>query len=269
MPIQSINPANGTLLRSFTPLTQRGAAGQDRARRRGLRGTYADVPLSHRALCMRKLASLLEQETAELAALITAEMGKPIVPRAPRSSSAQPSAITTPTTPPVSSPRSRVDIGSTTPAFAGTRSESSSRHALELPFLAGLSLPRSRVDGRQRRPAQARLQRPPVRACHRSPGPPRRLSPRHLPDAAHRGQPGRDGARRRARSRSHRHRKRNRRPRHRRTGGMAHQEVRPRTRRQRSLHRDALGRPRRSPSTPPCAHAASTAASPASPPSAF
>ena len=39
---------------------------------------YAEVPLSHRALCMRKLADLLEQETADLAALITAEMGKPI-----------------------------------------------------------------------------------------------------------------------------------------------------------------------------------------------
>jgi succinate-semialdehyde dehydrogenase/glutarate-semialdehyde dehydrogenase len=37
------------------------------------------VPLSHRALCMRKLAHLLEQETADLAALITAEMGKPVV----------------------------------------------------------------------------------------------------------------------------------------------------------------------------------------------
>jgi succinate-semialdehyde dehydrogenase/glutarate-semialdehyde dehydrogenase len=36
------------------------------------------VPLGHRTLCMRKLAHLLEQETADLAALITAEMGKPV-----------------------------------------------------------------------------------------------------------------------------------------------------------------------------------------------
>jgi succinate-semialdehyde dehydrogenase/glutarate-semialdehyde dehydrogenase len=77
MPIQSVNPATGALLRSFTPLTDEalfekiGTADIAFAR-------YADVPLSHRALCMRKLAHLLETETDELATLITAEMGKPI-----------------------------------------------------------------------------------------------------------------------------------------------------------------------------------------------
>jgi succinate-semialdehyde dehydrogenase/glutarate-semialdehyde dehydrogenase len=40
---------------------------------------HANVALSHRALCMRKLANLLETETGELAALITAEMGKPVL----------------------------------------------------------------------------------------------------------------------------------------------------------------------------------------------
>jgi succinate-semialdehyde dehydrogenase / glutarate-semialdehyde dehydrogenase len=77
MPIQSINPANGALLRQFTPLSEDALA-----RKIALAdiafASYADVPLSHRALCMRKLAALLEQETTELAALITAEMGKPI-----------------------------------------------------------------------------------------------------------------------------------------------------------------------------------------------
>jgi len=77
MPIQSINPANGTLLRQFTPLSEEALA-----RKIALADiafvSYADVPLSHRALCMRKLATLLEQESAELAALITGEMGKPI-----------------------------------------------------------------------------------------------------------------------------------------------------------------------------------------------
>jgi succinate-semialdehyde dehydrogenase / glutarate-semialdehyde dehydrogenase len=77
MPIQSINPANGELLRSFTPLTDEGLL-----QKIGLAETafahHGEVPLSHRALCMRKLAHLLEHETDELAALITAEMGKPI-----------------------------------------------------------------------------------------------------------------------------------------------------------------------------------------------
>jgi succinate-semialdehyde dehydrogenase/glutarate-semialdehyde dehydrogenase len=78
MPIQSVNPANGVLLRSFTPLTSEALL-----EKIALAGTafaeYASVPLSHRELCMRKLADLLVSETDELAALITAEMGKPVV----------------------------------------------------------------------------------------------------------------------------------------------------------------------------------------------
>jgi succinate-semialdehyde dehydrogenase/glutarate-semialdehyde dehydrogenase len=77
MPIQSLNPANGVLLRSFTPLT-----GEALLQKIGLAeiafAQYADVPLTHRALCMRKLAQLLEHETDDLAALITTEMGKPV-----------------------------------------------------------------------------------------------------------------------------------------------------------------------------------------------
>jgi succinate-semialdehyde dehydrogenase/glutarate-semialdehyde dehydrogenase len=63
MPIQSINPANGNLLRQFTPLTQQ-ALERKIALAQTAFAAYADVPLSHRALCMRKLATLLEQETA-------------------------------------------------------------------------------------------------------------------------------------------------------------------------------------------------------------
>jgi succinate-semialdehyde dehydrogenase/glutarate-semialdehyde dehydrogenase len=78
MPIQSINPANGNLLRQFYPLNAEALQ-----RKIGLAdiafAQFADVPLSHRALCMRKLAHMLEQETDDLAALITTEMGKPIV----------------------------------------------------------------------------------------------------------------------------------------------------------------------------------------------
>jgi succinate-semialdehyde dehydrogenase/glutarate-semialdehyde dehydrogenase len=77
MPIQSINPANGSLLQQFTPISEEAILRKIGFAEVALRD-YANVPLSHRALCMRKLASLLEQETAELAALITTEMGKPI-----------------------------------------------------------------------------------------------------------------------------------------------------------------------------------------------
>lgn len=77
MPIQSINPANGVLLHSFTPLTSDGLLEKIGIARSAF-FEYVSVPLPHRALCMRKLAQLLESETDELAALITAEMGKPI-----------------------------------------------------------------------------------------------------------------------------------------------------------------------------------------------
>jgi NAD-dependent aldehyde dehydrogenases len=77
MAIESINPANGKLLRHFDPL-------DDEAIRQkiGLAAeafqSYQTVPLEHRALCMRKLASILEHETEDLAIIITEEMGKPL-----------------------------------------------------------------------------------------------------------------------------------------------------------------------------------------------
>jgi succinate-semialdehyde dehydrogenase / glutarate-semialdehyde dehydrogenase len=78
MPIRSVNPANGAVLRSFTPLTSEAVLHKIGLAEAAF-AQYANVPLSHRALCMRKLAQLLESETADLAGLITMEMGKPVV----------------------------------------------------------------------------------------------------------------------------------------------------------------------------------------------
>jgi succinate-semialdehyde dehydrogenase/glutarate-semialdehyde dehydrogenase len=77
MAIESINPATNKLLRSFEPLTDN-AARQKIALAADAFRSYANVPLEHRALCMRKLASILEHETEDLATLITLEMGKPL-----------------------------------------------------------------------------------------------------------------------------------------------------------------------------------------------
>jgi succinate-semialdehyde dehydrogenase / glutarate-semialdehyde dehydrogenase len=77
MAIESINPATNKLLRSFDPLTEN-AARQKVALAADAFRPYANVPLEHRALCMRKLASILENETEDLATLITLEMGKPL-----------------------------------------------------------------------------------------------------------------------------------------------------------------------------------------------
>jgi succinate-semialdehyde dehydrogenase / glutarate-semialdehyde dehydrogenase len=77
MAIESINPATGKLIRSFEPLSDEAARQKITLAAEAFRD-YPNVPLEHRALCMRKLAAILEHETDDLAALITLEMGKPI-----------------------------------------------------------------------------------------------------------------------------------------------------------------------------------------------
>ena len=77
MAIESINPANGKLLRRFDPLTAEGLREKIAIASEAFR-TYQTVPLEHRALCMRKLAAILEHETEDLATIITQEMGKPL-----------------------------------------------------------------------------------------------------------------------------------------------------------------------------------------------
>ncbi len=77
MAIESINPATNKLLRSFEPLTEDDARQKIALAADAFR-SYSTIPLEHRALWMRKLASILENETEELATLITLEMGKPL-----------------------------------------------------------------------------------------------------------------------------------------------------------------------------------------------
>jgi succinate-semialdehyde dehydrogenase/glutarate-semialdehyde dehydrogenase len=77
MAIESINPANGKTLRRFDPLTDEAVREKITLAAEAFR-TYTAVPLEHRALCMRKLAAILEHETDDLATIITLEMGKPL-----------------------------------------------------------------------------------------------------------------------------------------------------------------------------------------------
>lgn len=77
MPIQSINPATGELLRSFDPLTPAAleaklALAHEAARK------YPSEPLTQRTFWMRRLAHLLEAEETDLATLMVTEMGKTI-----------------------------------------------------------------------------------------------------------------------------------------------------------------------------------------------
>ena len=75
MSITSINPATGEVLRRFDPLSDEAVKAKIAIAHAAFRGD-GEVPLEHRALCMRKLAGILEHEVDELAAMITAEMGK-------------------------------------------------------------------------------------------------------------------------------------------------------------------------------------------------
>ena len=77
MAIESINPANSKLLRRFAPLTAEAIREKIALASEAFRD-YQAVPLEHRALCMRKLAAILEEETEDLATVITEEMGKPL-----------------------------------------------------------------------------------------------------------------------------------------------------------------------------------------------
>ncbi len=77
MAIESINPATGRLMRSFDALTDEAARQKVALADEAFR-SYGTVPLEHRALCMRKLAAILEHEVEDLATLITLEMGKPL-----------------------------------------------------------------------------------------------------------------------------------------------------------------------------------------------
>jgi succinate-semialdehyde dehydrogenase/glutarate-semialdehyde dehydrogenase len=75
--IQSLNPATGKLLRSFDPLTPESVEAKLALAASAAR-TYAAETLDQRIFWMRRLAALLEFDRDELAATMTAEMGKTI-----------------------------------------------------------------------------------------------------------------------------------------------------------------------------------------------
>lgn len=77
MAIRSISPATGQELKSFSALTSEQIESRLSLAAEAWKD-YTAVPIDHRALCMRKLATLLEEEMEELANLMVQEIGKPI-----------------------------------------------------------------------------------------------------------------------------------------------------------------------------------------------
>lgn len=76
--IQSLNPANGQVLRRFEPLTP-AALENKLALAASAAKTYPKETLEQRRFWMRRLALLLESDRDELAILMTSEMGKPVM----------------------------------------------------------------------------------------------------------------------------------------------------------------------------------------------
>ena len=76
--IQSLNPANGKLLRSFDPLTP-DALNAKLVLAASAAKTYPKETLDQRMFWMRRLAALLEADSEELAVTMTSEMGKTLV----------------------------------------------------------------------------------------------------------------------------------------------------------------------------------------------
>ena len=271
MAIQSVNPATGEVLETFAGDVARGSrAGAGGGARRLPRLARAALRGARSRSCTRR-RRILRARKDELARTMTRRDGQAHHPgggrgrevrvdlRLLRRARRAPSWPTQPRE--TDAPRSYVRFDPLGRRAGG--------HAVELPLLAGLPLRRARADGRQRRPAQARLERAALRARDRGglPGAPasraglfrtvlvessavRRTDrrPAHRRRDAHRqrarGQPGRRAGRARA------------------------QEDRARARRQRSLHRARRRRSRRGAATAPPMPGSSTAARAASRPSA-
>lgn len=76
MPISSINPANGELLKSFEALTDKQI--EEKIQKAvSTFATYRLLPFSQRAQWMRNAADILEKEKEAIGRLMTLEMGKP------------------------------------------------------------------------------------------------------------------------------------------------------------------------------------------------
>jgi succinate-semialdehyde dehydrogenase / glutarate-semialdehyde dehydrogenase len=75
MPISTINPATGELVKSFDPLTDAQIEGKIQKATDAF-ATYRLMPFSRRAQWMRNAADILDSEKVELGRLMTLEMGK-------------------------------------------------------------------------------------------------------------------------------------------------------------------------------------------------
>ena len=186
MPIATINPATAETLQTFDALTDAQLDDKIAHAARTFQA-YRRTPLAERAAWMLRAAEILEAEQDAFGRLMTTEMGKLV--KAGREEAA------------------KCAWGCrfyAEHAAAHARRRAGAEHgdrelrplpaarpdprgdAVELSVLAGLPPRGARADGRQRRAAQARVERAAVRARDRGHLPARGLSRRRVPDAADR-----------------------------------------------------------------------------------
>lgn len=77
MPIQSVNPANGTVLRTYNPLTETETVAKIERSETAFR-TWRETSLAERSHYMQLIATQIRRNSEDYAQLLTAEMGKPI-----------------------------------------------------------------------------------------------------------------------------------------------------------------------------------------------
>ena len=161
--VSSVSPLTGELLREFEQDSDEAVESKLSLAAAAFR-EHRKVPFAKRAAMMLRAADILEKEKDIFGRMMTQEMGKTLksaVQEAEKSASgcryyaenaekflADEEA----------KDKCCAQLCPIPADWAGA-----GRYAMELPFLAGLSLCRSRADGRQRRAAQACLQRAAVR----------------------------------------------------------------------------------------------------------
>ena len=192
MAIETVNPATGERLRTFPALTEREieerlALARRASRRRGaIRRSRSASP------SLRRAAELLDERKREYGRLMTLEMGKPIkaaIEEAAKCATGcrfyADNAARFLADEPVDGD-GRAQLRRVRAARRRARGD-----AVEFSVLAGDSLRRAGARGRQRRPAQARVERAAVRARARAAVRGSRRAGRRLSDFTHRLRRGR------------------------------------------------------------------------------
>ena len=166
MPLDVVNPATGETLKTSDEMTpQQTAAAIEEAHAAWT--SWRKVPFSERARPMKKAAAILRARKEEFANLMTVEMGKPFKQGVAEAEKCALGCDYYADHAEASRARDDQDgRGEIRRAFEPHRCRAR-RHAVELSLLAGIPVCGARADGRQRRRAEARVERAGLRARDR------------------------------------------------------------------------------------------------------